>query len=116
MQELNDTALLRKYVEENSEEAIATLIARHVDKVYSVALRHTRNQHQAEEITQAVFAILAKKSRRLDDQEWEIPAKGKLTATMRRPDAGGVILLQQRNPDGKAKIRIYADGSVTYRK
>src|SRR5688572_15894275 len=68
MQELNDTALLRKYVEENSEEAIATLIARHVDKVYSVALRHTRNQHQAEEITQAVFAILAKKSRRLSER------------------------------------------------
>jgi uncharacterized protein (TIGR03435 family) len=30
-----------------------------------VALRHTRNPHQAEEITQAVFVILAKKSRSL---------------------------------------------------
>jgi uncharacterized protein (TIGR03435 family) len=36
-----------------------------VDKVYSVALRHTRNAHAAEEITQAVFVILAKKSGRL---------------------------------------------------
>lgn len=36
-----------------------------MDKVYSVALRHTRNAHAAEEITQAVFVILAKKSGRL---------------------------------------------------
>ena len=65
MLELDDTVLLQKYVEHGSEEAFATLVARHVDKVYSIALRHTRNPHQAEEITQAVFVILARKSRRL---------------------------------------------------
>jgi DNA-directed RNA polymerase specialized sigma24 family protein len=65
MQELDDIALLRQYTEQNSEEAFATLVSRHVNKVYSVALRHTRNPHQAEEITQAVFVILATKSRRL---------------------------------------------------
>jgi RNA polymerase sigma factor (sigma-70 family) len=65
MQELNDIALLREYVAHDSEEAFATLVTRHVNKVYSVALRHTRNPHQAEEITQAVFVILAKKARAL---------------------------------------------------
>jgi uncharacterized protein (TIGR03435 family) len=65
MQELDDIALLREYVDHDSEEAFATLVTRHVNKVYSVALRHTRNPHQAEEITQAVFVILAKKSRHL---------------------------------------------------
>src|SRR5436190_8696723 len=65
MQELNDIALLRQYAEQNSEEAFAALVSRHVNKVYSVALRHTRNPHQAEEITQAVFVILANKSRHL---------------------------------------------------
>jgi RNA polymerase sigma factor (sigma-70 family) len=65
MQELDDSTLLRDYAERASEAAFATLVARHINKVYSVALRHTRNPAQAEEITQAVFVILAKKSRRL---------------------------------------------------
>jgi len=65
MQELDDIALLRQYTEQNSEEAFTALVSRHVNKVYSVALRHTRNPHQAEEITQAVFVILANKSRHL---------------------------------------------------
>src|SRR6058998_2263713 len=65
MLELNDNVLLMEYVEHGSEEAFATLVARHVNKVYSIALRHTRNAHQAEEITQAVFVLLARKSRQL---------------------------------------------------
>ncbi|HXE42240.1 MAG TPA: sigma-70 family RNA polymerase sigma factor, partial [Candidatus Baltobacteraceae bacterium] len=65
MQELDDIALLSEYAERDSELAFATLVTRHIDRVYSVALRHTRNPHQAEEITQAVFVILARKSKQL---------------------------------------------------
>src|SRR5687767_12813813 len=65
MQEMDDNLLLREYVDNASEEAFSTIVNRHVNKVYSVALRHTRNPHQAEEITHAVFVILAKKSCRL---------------------------------------------------
>ena len=65
MQELEDIALLRKYVDDGSEEAFAALVTRHVNKVYSVALRHAGRPHEAEEITQAVFVILARKSRHL---------------------------------------------------
>src|ERR1017187_8948565 len=65
MQELDDIALLRQYAERDSEEAFATLVERHINKVYSVALRLTGNPDQAEEITQAVFVILAGKSRHL---------------------------------------------------
>ena len=65
MQEMDDSALLRLYTEKTSEQAFAVLVHRHVNKVYSVALRHTRNPHQAQEITQGVFVILANKSRHL---------------------------------------------------
>ncbi len=66
MQELNDSALLRQYVEQDTEEAFGVLVARNLNKVYSVALRYTGNHHQAEEITQAVFVILARKARTLN--------------------------------------------------
>ncbi len=62
MQELDDIALLKEFVERNSEDAFAVLVSRHVNHVYSIALRQTRNPGQAEEITQAVFVILARKS------------------------------------------------------
>ena len=65
MQHLDDNALLREYVERGSEDAFATLVARHINKVYSAALRHTGNADEAAEITQAVFVILARKSHRL---------------------------------------------------
>ena len=65
MHELDDIALLQQYTEQSSEEAFAALVSRHINKVYSVALRHTHNPHSAEEITQAVFVILARKSRQL---------------------------------------------------
>jgi len=62
MQSMDDSALLRQYVGNRSDEAFSELVTRHVNLVYSVAMRHVGNQHQAEEITQAVFIILAKKA------------------------------------------------------
>ena len=65
MHDPDDNALLREFAEGGSELAFAELVARHINKVYSVALRHTRNPHSAEEITQAVFVILAQKAIKL---------------------------------------------------
>lgn len=58
----DDQELLREYASRSSEPAFATLVSRHVDMVYSVALRCVGNHHQAEEITQAVFVVLARKA------------------------------------------------------
>jgi uncharacterized protein (TIGR03435 family) len=65
MQELADTELLRQYAHQNSEAAFAELVTRHVPLVYSAALRKTGNPSAAEEVTQVVFTILARKARGL---------------------------------------------------
>jgi RNA polymerase sigma factor (sigma-70 family) len=61
----DDMALVREYAQSNCEQAFATLVSRHVNLVYSVALRQVRDPHLAEEITQSVFIILAGKAKSL---------------------------------------------------
>src|SRR5208282_1686167 len=65
MQESQDSEWLRQYAREKSDVAFAALVARHVNMVYSAALRKTGNPAAAQEITQAVFVILAQKANRL---------------------------------------------------
>ena len=64
----DDIALLREYARTNCESAFATLVVRHIHLVYSVVLRQVRDAHMAEEITQAVFIILARKADSLGDK------------------------------------------------
>jgi DNA-directed RNA polymerase specialized sigma24 family protein len=68
MPDANDIALLREYAGRNSESAFADLVHRHINLVYSVALRFTGNCEDAQDATQAVFIILARKAATLNQR------------------------------------------------
>ena len=67
MNRLTDQQLLRDYAERRSEAAFSELVRRHVDFVYSAALRMVRNTHLAEDVTQATFIAVAQSVRQLVD-------------------------------------------------
>jgi RNA polymerase sigma factor (sigma-70 family) len=63
----DDAQLLQQYTRERSESAFGELVTRHIDLVYSVALRIVGgDRHLAQDVTQTVFADLARKA-------WSLP-------------------------------------------
>jgi uncharacterized protein (TIGR03435 family) len=62
MPDVNEMDLIREYADRNSELAFAALVQKHVNLVYSVALRYVGNSPDAQDVTQAVFVILTQKA------------------------------------------------------
>lgn len=63
---MTDGELLKQYAQDRSESAFEELVRRHLNLVYSAALRQVNgNPHLAEDVSQSVFADLARKARRL---------------------------------------------------
>ncbi|HXC34842.1 MAG TPA: sigma-70 family RNA polymerase sigma factor [Candidatus Acidoferrales bacterium] len=109
----DDMDLVRMYARCKSEEAFATVVSRHVNLVYSVALRHVCDPHLAEEVTQTVFIILARKAGSLGSRTvisgWlyrtaQYAAANALTLRRRRQDREQEAYMQSQLDDHQTEI------------
>ncbi|PYJ05304.1 MAG: hypothetical protein DME25_08685 [Verrucomicrobia bacterium] len=62
----NDHELLGRFTREQSQDAFTALVNRHLNLVYSAALRQVRSPQLAEEVAQSVFTQLASHAAKLD--------------------------------------------------
>src|SRR6266498_879069 len=95
----SDGELLRRYTETNSENAFAELVERHLNLVYSAALRQVNGDaHLAQDVAQTVFADLARKA-------------ASLAGRAKRPNAwvDGVFLRRRIALGNEATTSLYSD-------
>src|SRR5437016_13988218 len=86
-----DAELLQAYAQNHSESAFTELVQRHIDLVYSAALREARGDASlAEDITQTVFVELAKKASKLIKHPalagWLYTCVRRMAANLRRSE------------------------------
>ncbi len=59
---MTDQQLIQQYVRRNSQAAFSQIVARHLNLVHSVCRRETGDAVLAEDVTQVVFLLLARKA------------------------------------------------------
>lgn len=65
---MDDRELLSDYVRTGSQSAFTEIVARHIDWVYGACRRRVVDPALAEDVTQAVFIVLAKKAKTLGEK------------------------------------------------
>src|SRR5213083_631873 len=84
-----EMALVREYAATRSQQAFAELVRRYVDLIYSSAKRQAGGDaHLAEDVTQAVFIVLAQKASSVPPDRplsaWLLKVTGYCAANARR--------------------------------
>ena len=122
-----DMELVGEYARSGSEQAFTTLVSLHINLVYSVALRYVGNSHQAEDICQAVFVILAKKAGSLRQgtvlSGWLYETarltaanylRGEIRRSHREQEAQMQSILEQSEPDAWAQVAPMLDQAMAH--
>jgi RNA polymerase sigma-70 factor (ECF subfamily) len=89
----DDWELLSRYARQRDEPAFASIVSRYVNLVYSAAARRVGDRHLAEDITQAVFVILARKAQSIRRDQ---PLSNWLLTTVRYAAANAVKMENRR--------------------
>lgn len=79
--QISDATLLERFVIGREEAAFAALVERHRPSVLGACRRILRNEHEAEEVSQATFLVLARKAPQM---EWRDSVGGWLCAVAHR--------------------------------
>jgi RNA polymerase sigma factor (sigma-70 family) len=84
----SDLDLLGRFARENSQDAFAEIVRRHLNLVYSAALRQVRSPQLAEDIAQSVFADLARNAGKLSRARREECASERLVTPSPAKETG----------------------------
>jgi RNA polymerase sigma factor (sigma-70 family) len=106
-----DTELLEDYAEYDSEAAFSELVRRHLDFVYSTALRLVRDGSLAEDVCQKVFVALARSARQVSGYRflsgWLHRTAWNLSANVIRSD----VRRRAREQEAAVMNQLFADES-----
>ena len=66
---MTDLELLKQYGEEQSQQAFAELVGRHLEWVYGAAVRRVHDRELAEDVAQGVFIALSRRAKSLGGEQ-----------------------------------------------